>query len=176
MKAFVILTFLILTNFENDIVASTSKGDERPDILIISSAHVKNKMELEALYGKSDQIKSLRFCSFIGWSNDLIPEIFKKFKNLKELDLSGLKIGNEGAKVLGKILIDLPKLESLNLRFNGIKDFGAIAIADGFSANKILTGLNLKSNEIGPYGLNAINHALKNRKSRAKVLTSRNLV
>jgi hypothetical protein len=175
MKTFVILTFLILTGFINSGLASTSKGDERLEVLIISSAHVKNKMELEALYGKSDQIKFLSFCSFIGWSNDLISEIFKKFKNLKELDLSGLKIGNQGATVLARILIDTPKLENLNLRFNGIKDFGAIAIAGGLAANKNLTHLNLKSNEIGPYGLTAIKKASSQNKKEIKVLLGRNL-
>jgi len=85
----------------------------------------------------------------------------KGLKNLKALNLSGNRIGAEGAKALAEALKGNETLTMLNLENNNIGEKGAKALAEALKGNETLTMLNLKFNNIGDEGVKALNDALK---------------
>lgn len=81
-------------------------------------------------------------------------------RNLTELDLSGNKIGPDGAAVIANMLPKNQNLLRLNLRNNEIKDLGAEKIALGLKENDTLQYLSLSTNFIGDTGARAIVQSL----------------
>jgi len=81
------------------------------------------------------------------WGDDDVVELCKvlpHFKALTKLDLSGNKIGPEGASELGKVLKVKSELTDLNLLGNKIGAKGANTIADALQSGMTkLTKLEL---------------------------------
>uniref|UniRef100_A0A8C5MX89 T-complex-associated-testis-expressed 1 n=1 Tax=Leptobrachium leishanense TaxID=445787 RepID=A0A8C5MX89_9ANUR len=71
--------------------------------------------------------------------------------SLIHLDLSHNKISDRGARAIGK-LINVSKLQTLNLCDNNVHPHGAQAIAHALSTNRTLLNLNLRLNHIGDEG------------------------
>ena len=73
-----------------------------------------------------------------------------------QLILSGCKLGDEEANILGHALKSAPKLQKLNMAFNYISNSGAKYIAEGLPHCSDLGYLNLSCNEFGDTGAIAI--------------------
>ena len=61
-------------------------------------------------------------------------------------DLSHNRIGDSGARAVGKLINGRCRLEELDLRNNKIKSLGAAAIGHGLGKNTTLTSLSLRLN------------------------------
>ena len=64
------------------------------------------------------------------------------------IDLSHNKIGDSGARAIGKLINGRCRLEELDLRDNKIKSLGAAAIGHGLGKNTTLKSLNLRLNRL----------------------------
>lgn len=90
-----------------------------------------------------------------------------KYTQIKMLYLSGGQIGNSGIEALAKVLKDTQIL-SLNLVSNNIGDVGAVALAAGLKDSKV-SWLNLSYNQIGEVLLQQIEEILiENRRKNGR--------
>ncbi|KAL9958304.1 hypothetical protein ACROYT_G035304 [Oculina patagonica] len=80
--------------------------------------------------------------------------------SLTTLDLSHNKIGDSGARAVGKLLNGRCNLTSLNLCDNKIRSNGAAAIGHSLGKNTTLTCINLRLNRLGDDGGQTICRAL----------------
>jgi Ran GTPase-activating protein (RanGAP) involved in mRNA processing and transport len=69
-----------------------------------------------------------------------------------ELDMSGKKIGVEGAIMLSPEIIDNGALSVLSLKSNNLRAGGGKALADGLKGNQVITELNISDNNLGNSG------------------------
>ncbi|MFC1659217.1 hypothetical protein ACFL0U_01465 [Pseudomonadota bacterium] len=76
----------------------------------------------------------------------IIAEYLPKLSYLSELDLSHRRIGDEGVKVLAKVL-PLSNLKVLNVSDNDISNEGAIALAEAAAKSPTLEILDFGSND-----------------------------
>lgn len=67
----------------------------------------------------------------------------------KDLDLSGMRLSDKDAKVIGNALKKSASIQTLNLSVNNISDAGAAAMADALKENTTLQELDLSGNDIG---------------------------
>lgn len=89
--------------------------------------------------------------TFAGNSSAVLIANSEMFSNLKVLSMSRCDLGDEGAKAIADSKF-LKKIEVLNLSHNKITDGGIIAIKDSKTLDK-LKSLNMKDNWIQPkYG------------------------
>lgn len=80
-----------------------------------------------------------------------ICELLNKYPSARSLNLSGNKLGDEGAKALAKALAsDVVTIQSLNVANNNITDEGVKALA-----NTTLQSLDVSFNEISDEGFKA---------------------
>lgn len=76
------------------------------------------------------------------------------------LDFSHNKIGDSGARAIGKLLNGRSKLEHINLQDNKIKSHGSKAIAHALGKNTTLRSMNMRLNRLGDDGGQATCKAL----------------
>jgi small GTP-binding protein len=109
--------------------------------------YVENGWELEEIFTRDDSVV---------W-DDLA--LFVECSGLRRLALSGLEIGDAGARAIAERLINL---HTLDLGFNNVGDAGARAIAEKLIN---LQTLNLCYNNVGEAGARAIAENLTNLQS-----------
>lgn len=80
--------------------------------------------------------------------------------NLKELDISGNKLGNEGAERLGALLSSRCKLTHLSVARNGISALGAYCVFSALKNNGVLESLVFQGNWVGPRSGPSLNPCL----------------
>ena len=102
----------------------------------------------------------------------MFAKILEKNQMLQQLNLSGKRIGNEGALALAGALEKNQVLQQLNLSRNQIGNEGALALAGALEKNQVLQQLNLTWNQIGNEGALALAEALE----KNRVLTQLNLI
>lgn len=95
---------------------------------------------------------------------------------LQRLDLSNVRIGDEGAFKLGFALAQNKTLKLLDLAFNAIAAMGAQALAAGLCQNEVLEILDLRDNEVGDEGATALAAALSTTQTLRQLLLGRNEV
>ncbi|XP_044162704.1 NLR family CARD domain-containing protein 3-like [Acropora millepora] len=98
----------------------------------------------------------------------------KENSKLTWLELSGNRIGNEGADALAKGLKENSTLTSLDLSHNRIGNDGADALAKGLKENSTLTSLDLSNNRIGNDGADALAKGLKENSTLTSLDLSNN--
>eukprot|EP00048_Salpingoeca_helianthica_P008383 m.121934 g.121934 ORF g.121934 m.121934 type:complete len:530 (+) comp14587_c3_seq3:154-1743(+) len=121
-----------------------------------------NEVEsIERLRGNDPTLTTLGF-------QYLAPENFVPLREaltvnttLTALNLSGLDIGNDGAKQIGATLTDNIHLRNLDLGFNRITRSGIVDFAAGLATNTTLHHLNIRGNRIGPEGGKALANAIE---------------
>jgi len=91
--------------------------------------------------------------------------ILKSTKLVTQLDLTGNKIGDEGAKALAEVLKTKVVLNEINLGKNNIGNEGAKGIGEALAVNTTLACLDLRDNRVGNEGIKAISRALKVNKT-----------
>ncbi|CAM4639780.1 unnamed protein product [Leuciscus chuanchicus] len=92
--------------------------------------------------------------------------------HLRELDLTGNKLGTSGVNLLSGVLTDSQcKLETLRLRFCGVTDEGGAALASALRSNPShLRELDLTGNKLGTSGLNLLSDGLKDPHCKLEIL------
>jgi len=80
---------------------------------------------------------------------------------LTKLHLAKCEIGDEGASMLAEALLRNPRLVQLDMRYNRIGPKGASNLAAVLATDKSLTMLGMYSNRIGNEGVTMLAHALK---------------
>mmetsp|Transcript_11948 Transcript_11948/g.19807 ORF Transcript_11948/g.19807 Transcript_11948/m.19807 type:complete len:359 (+) Transcript_11948:263-1339(+) len=94
-------------------------------------------------------------------------------KQLFDLDLAGLNVGDNGAIALGSSLESNTCLSSLSLSYNLISSTGAVHLLDGVTKN--IKSLDLMSNSIGNGGAQALARMLSSlKKAKLEKLSIRN--
>ncbi|XP_015775400.1 PREDICTED: nucleotide-binding oligomerization domain-containing protein 2-like isoform X3 [Acropora digitifera] len=88
-------------------------------------------------------------------------ELAGQLKENSTLQLSGNRVGNEGADALAKGLKENSTLTSLILDYNQIGDVGADALAKGLKENSTLTLLYLSGNQVRDLGADALGKGWK---------------
>ena len=79
---------------------------------------------------------------------------------LKNLDIGGNQIGDEGAKALGKVLQSNHTLTHLSIVCNHITHIGVEALAEALKSHKTLKNLDIRYN-IGEYKAEALRKVLQ---------------
>ncbi|XP_059411536.1 NACHT, LRR and PYD domains-containing protein 1b allele 2-like isoform X7 [Carassius carassius] len=92
--------------------------------------------------------------------------------HLRELNLTGNKLGEPGVKLLSDLLKDPRcKLETLCLRDCGVTDEGCAALASALRSNPShLRELNLSFNKLGASGVKLLSHGLKDPRCKLEKL------
>jgi len=94
--------------------------------------------------------------------------------NVPHLELGNNQIGNDGAAALGKFLESNKSVSKVYLNNNQIGDVGAAAIAAGITNNGKVSVLDLSNNKIGAAGALAIRELLASNRELAEVSLSGN--
>jgi hypothetical protein len=132
-----------------------------------NSSDVSKVADLYAtFFGKVTYVDELVFKGLEWGDADVVVlcEVLPRFAALRTLDLTGNKIGPEGASALGEALKVNTVLTFLGLWLNNIGDEGAEAIAEALKVNATLTKLNLECNyNMGDAGKQAVRNAVKDR-------------
>jgi len=132
-----------------------------------NSSDVSKVADLYAtFFGKVTYVDELVFKGLEWGDADVVVlcEVLPRFAALRTLDLTGNKIGPEGASALGEALKVNTVLTFLGLWLNNIGDEGAEAIAEALKVNATLTKLNLEGNyNMGDAGKRAVRNAVKDR-------------
>uniref|UniRef100_A0A3B4CED8 Uncharacterized protein n=1 Tax=Pygocentrus nattereri TaxID=42514 RepID=A0A3B4CED8_PYGNA len=93
--------------------------------------------------------------------------------HLRELDLTGNKIGNSGVKQISELLTDTQSnLEKLNLSFCSVTDGGFAALASALKSNcsSHLIELDLRGNDFGQIELKELIHLIEDSNCKLKTL------
>ncbi|XP_058632616.1 NACHT, LRR and PYD domains-containing protein 3-like isoform X1 [Onychostoma macrolepis] len=91
--------------------------------------------------------------------------------HLRELDLSGNKLGDAGLKLISDGLKDPRcKLEKLWLSYCGVTDEGCAALSSALRSNSHLRELGLTGNKLGDAGLKLISDGLKDHRCKLEKL------
>ncbi|KAI5625725.1 NACHT, LRR and PYD domains-containing protein 12 isoform X1, partial [Silurus asotus] len=92
--------------------------------------------------------------------------------HLRELNLSGNKVGDSGVKCLSAVLENLYcKLEILRLVCCGVSDEGCAALASALTSNPShLRELNLSENKVGDSGVKCLSAVLENPYCKLEIL------
>ena len=107
---------------------------------------------------------------------DLLAQYLSTCRNLEELDLSSLGLGQEGVHEFVPALEQLRSLHSLDLSNNNIGDDEVTELAPALANCRELERLNLAFNDIGDSGVVELASALVNcRDLKALVLTRNNI-
>ena len=132
-----------------------------------NSSDVSKVADLYAtFFGKVTYVDELVFKGLEWGDADVVVlcEVLPRFAAVRTLDLTGNKIGPEGASALGEALKVNTVLTFLGLWLNNIGDEGAEAIAEALKVNATLTKLNLEGNyNMGDAGKRAVRNAVKDR-------------
>eukprot|EP01127_Copromyxa_protea_P009597 TRINITY_DN2278_c0_g1_i2.p1 TRINITY_DN2278_c0_g1~~TRINITY_DN2278_c0_g1_i2.p1 ORF type:complete len:742 (-),score=219.58 TRINITY_DN2278_c0_g1_i2:42-2219(-) len=85
---------------------------------------------------------------------------FQLATSVKNLNLEGKRIADEGCELIAKMLTKNRSLQVLNLAENSICNKGAIDLAEALRQNKFLNSLDISGNYIGGEGIKAISDAM----------------
>jgi len=127
----------------------------------------------------SSKTKSLKHVSlanndkWVAGSNQLVNIIvaLSTHSQLEKLELENSYIGrNESMAIASLLRCTAAKLHTLNLSDSSIYDGAAEILADALPTNKSLRTLDLKYNDIGNEGVDAIARAIANGSSELRVL------
>ncbi|XP_075250689.1 dynein regulatory complex subunit 5-like isoform X2 [Convolutriloba macropyga] len=121
-----------------------------------------NMEEFSVVYGVDGCLLNFEWNLFLFTSTDCLnlSKFVQKCTHLKKLSVQRSKVDDEKVRVMIKHMLNHPNLEELDLSFNKIGDKGARAVGKLINNSKI-TRLNLLDNQIGHQGMAAIAHALK---------------
>ena len=84
---------------------------------------------------------------------------------LRELDLRGANMTDEGVSTLSRALLENKALVALDLSNNRIGPSGALALAGLLEACRALEGLNLSHNHIGDTGMQSLSEGVSKSSS-----------
>ena len=125
----------------------------------------------------------------------VISKYLKHNRTIKELNIAGNIITEQGAKIfadlfccnckietvansgsLSKITKVYSALQKIDISHNFISDYGAAAIGECLKLNKVLKELNLSDNKINNYGVAKIADAIKINTTLLKLNISHNII
>lgn len=105
-----------------------------------------------------------------------LTKVLPYYPNLRSLRLWKTKLGIEGAKLLGGVLLKLPQLEVLSLEDNELRTEGVSYIAQGMQALPKLSELYLHVNKMGHEGIVALRKPLEDKTNLKALTVDENLI
>lgn len=114
-----------------------------------------NSQNLSTLFASLSKISTLRSLnlSYLGLHIHLphLAKFLRHHPELRTLDLTGSKLGDEGAIAISNALKYTHTLRVLTLSENQIHEAGLAAIAKSLEYNHTLSYLNIQNNPLGPF-------------------------
>ncbi|XP_067296857.1 NLR family CARD domain-containing protein 3-like isoform X3 [Pseudorasbora parva] len=120
---------------------------------------------------KASRSAQLERCNITAEGCAALASALRSNSHLRELELTGNKIGDEGVTLLSDGLKDPHcKLETLRLRSCNITDEGCAALASALRSNSHLRELDLTDNIIGDKGVTLLSDELKDPHCKLETL------
>ena len=94
---------------------------------------------------------------------------------LEELDISDNELGDHGAELLSKGIINTKTLRVLNISKNNIGPSGTMAIANAISNNTSLKELRISNNKLGDHEAELLSKRLENNKLKVLDISNNNI-
>ena len=82
-------------------------------------------------------------------TESVVKRFISSPSSLSFLDLSGNKLCDKCAAILGSALVGNESLMSLNLSLNSIGDTGGVTLFEGVKQNNVLRSINMSANKLG---------------------------
>jgi len=95
--------------------------------------------------------------NFLRIGAELIVNCIPGNHSLRELNLTGNDIGNNGVIILGNVLNKSISLQKLHLAANNVTDPGVITLSEALKENTILEELNMAANSLQNGAVNLVN-------------------
>ena len=128
----------------------------QPHTLLLGGNNITNVRDISTAISNTSTFKAL-----VMWKNDLeTVAISDMMICLEELDITGNKFSDHGAKVISEGIINSKTLRKLYIHNNNIGPSGTTAIANALTINTSLQQLHISNNNIGPLGTTAIANTL----------------
>ncbi|XP_039506918.1 NACHT, LRR and PYD domains-containing protein 12-like isoform X4 [Pimephales promelas] len=160
---FVLLTSECLNEFHLSKYRSRKKGQNH-----MSADELLQKLLPVVEASRSAQLSD---CGVTAEGCAALASALRSDSDLRELDLSGNKIGDKGVKLLSDGLKDPHcKLEKLTLRCSGVTDEGCAALASALRSNSHLRELDLTGNKQQDSGVILLSNGLKDHHCKLKKL------